>query len=45
VGGFKTAMRRLGLISTNLMARPQRSLNDEEAARVEAILRATDLLG
>jgi 4-hydroxy-tetrahydrodipicolinate synthase len=44
VGGFKTAMRRLGIIETNIMARPQRSLNDEEAARVEAILRATGLL-
>jgi 4-hydroxy-tetrahydrodipicolinate synthase len=45
VGGFKTAMRRLGIITTNLMARPQRSLNDEEAARVDTILRATGLLG
>ena len=45
VGGFKTAMRRLGIIATNLMARPQRALNDEEAARVEAIVRAAGLLG
>ena len=44
VGGFKTAMRRLGIIQTNLMARPQRSLNDEEAARIDTILRATGLL-
>jgi 4-hydroxy-tetrahydrodipicolinate synthase len=41
VGGFKTAMRHLGIITTNLMARPQRALNDEEAARVVAIVRAT----
>ncbi len=45
VGGFKTAMRRLGIIDTNLMARPQRSLNDAEAAKVEAILRQAGLLG
>ncbi len=44
VGGFKTALRRLGIIETNLMARPQRALNDAEAARVEAILRETGLL-
>ncbi len=44
VGGFKTAMRRLGVIATNIMARPQRSLNDEEAARIDVILRATGLL-
>jgi 4-hydroxy-tetrahydrodipicolinate synthase len=44
VGGFKTAMRRLGIIATNLMARPQRALNDEEAARIDVILRAAGLL-
>lgn len=44
VGGFKTAMRRLGIIETNVMARPQRALNDAEAAKVEAILQATGLL-
>lgn len=44
VGGFKTAMRRLGVIQTNIMARPQRSLNDEEAKRVEAILRDVGLV-
>ncbi|MGK9230152.1 dihydrodipicolinate synthase family protein [Inquilinus limosus] len=44
VGGFKTAMRRLGIIDTNVMARPQRALNDAEAAKVEAILKATGLL-
>jgi 4-hydroxy-tetrahydrodipicolinate synthase len=45
VGGFKTAMRRLGIIETNLMARPQRALNDDEAARIDAILRQAGLLG
>ena len=45
VGGFKTAMRLLGVIETNLMARPQRSLNDAEAEKVAAILRSVDLLG
>lgn len=44
VGGFKTAMRRLGIIDTNVMARPQRALNDSEAAKVEAILQTTGLL-
>ncbi|WP_395678967.1 dihydrodipicolinate synthase family protein [Inquilinus sp.] len=44
VGGFKTAMRRLGIIDTNVMARPQRALNDAEAVKVEAILQATGLL-
>ena len=44
VGGFKTAMRRLGIIQTNLMARPQRALNAEETARVEAILASVGLI-
>jgi 4-hydroxy-tetrahydrodipicolinate synthase len=44
VGAFKTAMRRLGVIDTNVMARPQRSLNDEEAAVIDDILRDTGLL-
>lgn len=44
VGGFKTAMRRLGLISTNVMARPQRSLNAEEARGVEAVLAGVGLI-
>ena len=33
VGGFKTAMRRLGIIDSNAMARPQRTLDDAEAAQ------------
>lgn len=44
VGAFKTAMRRLGIIDTNVMARPQRALDDDEARRIDAILRATGLL-
>lgn len=44
VGGFKTSMRALGIIETNIMARPQRSLNADESARVEAILRGVGLI-
>ncbi|MCV3240700.1 dihydrodipicolinate synthase family protein [Mesorhizobium sp. ZC-5] len=44
VGAFKTAMRSLGIITNNTMARPQRSLNQEETAKVDAILRDVGLL-
>lgn len=44
VGAFKTAMRRLGVIDTNFMARPQRALNDDEASKIDVILRATGLI-
>lgn len=44
VGGFKTAMRRLGIIATNVMARPQRTLDDAEALKVEAILRDAGMI-
>lgn len=44
VGAFKTAMRQLGIIDTNVMARPQRALDDAETRRIEAILRDTGLL-
>jgi 4-hydroxy-tetrahydrodipicolinate synthase len=44
VGGFKTAMRRLGIINTNVMARPQRALNDAEAAKIDTVLRTAGLL-
>ncbi|WP_445500261.1 dihydrodipicolinate synthase family protein [Microvirga sp. G4-2] len=44
VGAFKTAMRRLGVIASNTMARPQRTLNAEEAARIDEIIRAVGLL-
>jgi 4-hydroxy-tetrahydrodipicolinate synthase len=45
VGGFKTAMRSLGVIATNVMARPRQPLDAEEARRVDEILRAVELLG
>lgn len=44
VGGFKTAMRSLGVISTNVMARPRAPLNDTEARKVDEILRSVGLL-
>jgi 4-hydroxy-tetrahydrodipicolinate synthase len=44
VGAFKTAMRSLGIIATNNMARPQRALNADETAKLDAILRDTGLL-
>ena len=43
VGAFKTAMRELGIISTNLMARPQRALNAEETGKLRQILVETGL--
>jgi 4-hydroxy-tetrahydrodipicolinate synthase len=43
VGGFKTAMRSLGIIDTNVMARPRQPLNDAEAKGVDDILRAVGL--
>ena len=44
VGGFKTAMRSLGIVSTNVMARPRAPLNDAEARKVDEILRSVGLL-
>ncbi|WP_376702758.1 dihydrodipicolinate synthase family protein [Mesorhizobium sp. ISC25] len=44
VGAFKAAMKSLGIIASNTMARPQRTLNEEETAKVEAILRDVGLL-
>src|SRR5690606_8112916 len=44
VGAFKTAMRSLGIIANNTMARPQRTLNDEETARINDILKSIGLL-
>ncbi|MBV9539097.1 MAG: hypothetical protein JOY70_09215 [Acidisphaera sp.] len=44
VGGFKTAWRLPNVIASNTMARPQRALNDAEAAQVDGILRAVGLL-
>lgn len=43
VGAFKTAMRELGIIATNTMARPHRSLNAEESAKVAQMVRAAGL--
>lgn len=43
VGGFKTAMRSLGIIDTNVMARPRQPLNDTEAKGVDDILRRVGL--
>ena len=45
VGAFKTAMRSLGIIGTNVMARPQRRLNADETARIDDILRNAGLMG
>ncbi|MER8521332.1 dihydrodipicolinate synthase family protein [Mesorhizobium sp. M0644] len=44
VGAFKAAMKSLGIIASNTMARPQRSLNDEETAKIDMILRDVGLL-
>ena len=44
VGGFKTALRLMGLIPTHHMHRPNLPLNDEETRRVEAILTAEGVL-
>ncbi|ENQ68448.1 hypothetical protein C048_02491 [Brucella melitensis UK19/04] len=44
VGAFKTAMRSLGIISTNKMARPRQAQNTAEAGRIDAILRSVGLL-
>ncbi|MER8962426.1 dihydrodipicolinate synthase family protein [Mesorhizobium sp. M0701] len=44
VGAFKAAMKSLGIIASNTMARPQRSLNEEETAKVDMILRDVGLL-
>lgn len=43
VGSFKTAMHALGIIGTNLMARPQRQLDAAETARIVDIVRNAGL--
>lgn len=43
VGSFKTAMKELGVIGTNVMARPQRRLEGDEVTRVVARLRDAGL--
>jgi 4-hydroxy-tetrahydrodipicolinate synthase len=45
VGAFKTAMRQLGIIAGNTMARPQRDLNADETAKIDTILKSVGLLG
>lgn len=40
LGGFKTALRELGVIDTNVMATPMTPLNDEEAGRIREVLAA-----
>ncbi len=44
VGGFKTAMQLMGLISHRHMSRPNKVLSDEKAERIKAILARTHLL-
>ncbi|MER8609425.1 MULTISPECIES: dihydrodipicolinate synthase family protein [unclassified Mesorhizobium] len=44
VGAFKAAMKSLGIIASNTMARPQRSLNGKETAKIDMILRDVGLL-
>lgn len=44
VGAFKTAMRSLGVIKTNAMARPRAPLNDAESTKIDEILRTAGLL-
>jgi 4-hydroxy-tetrahydrodipicolinate synthase len=45
VGSFKTAMKGLGIIETNVMARPQRTLDDAESAKIMEIVRTAGLTG
>lgn len=44
VGAFKAAMKSLGVIASHTMARPQRTLNADECAKVDAVLRDVGLL-
>ncbi|MDO4776974.1 MAG: dihydrodipicolinate synthase family protein [Cardiobacteriaceae bacterium] len=44
LGAFKTALVAMGVIESNRMSDPMLSLNDEEKARIEAILREVGLL-
>lgn len=45
VGSFKTAMQQLGIIETNIMARPQRRLDAGETAKIVELVRAAGLIG
>lgn len=44
LGGFKTALRELGIIETNIMATPMPPLNDEESARIRGVLERAGML-
>ncbi|PZO77422.1 MAG: dihydrodipicolinate synthase family protein [Mesorhizobium amorphae] len=44
VGAFKAAMKSLGVIASHTMARPQRTLNADECAKVDGVLRDVGLL-
>jgi 4-hydroxy-tetrahydrodipicolinate synthase len=44
IGGFKTAMQLQGMIATNILGRPLTRYNDEEVARVRAIVEEAGLL-
>ncbi len=44
LGGFKTALQQLGVISTKVMAPPMTVLNDEEAGKIRGILAEAGLL-
>ncbi len=45
VGSFKTAMQQLGIIETNIMARPQQRLNAAETTKIVELVRAAGLMG
>lgn len=45
VGSFKTAMQQLGIIETNIMARPQRRLDAAETSKIVELVRAAGLMG
>jgi 4-hydroxy-tetrahydrodipicolinate synthase len=44
VGSFKTAMQQMGIIETNIMARPQRRLDAAETAKIVEMVRAAGLM-
>lgn len=44
LGGFKTALMLRGVIATNVPGRPMTRLNDDETARIRALLVEADLL-
>jgi 4-hydroxy-tetrahydrodipicolinate synthase len=44
IGGYKTALKLLGVIETNAMAAPTTPLNEDEAAGIRAVLEREGLL-